>query len=62
MPCIQCSNGKWKIGNGPCVYKTQKECENALAAIHAEEEKKKKKLIKTRKNGSFYIKKCKECE
>ena len=41
MPCIKCSNGKWKIGQkGKCVYKTKKKCEQALAAIHSDKNKK----------------------
>jgi len=38
MPCIKCSNGKWKYGEkGNCQFKTLKSCKAAAAAIHAEE-------------------------
>jgi len=40
MPCIKCSNGKWKYGEkGKCIYETKKKCNDAAAAIHIEEEK-----------------------
>lgn len=29
MPPSRCPNGKWRIGNGPCIYKTK---EAAVAA------------------------------
>lgn len=36
MPCIKCSNGKWKYGvKGRCVFKTLQACKDAAAAIHA---------------------------
>jgi hypothetical protein len=39
MPCIKCSNGKWKYGEkGKCQYKTLKACKDAAAAIHAKDE------------------------
>ena len=25
MPVYRCSNGKYRIGNGPCMYKSKKE-------------------------------------
>ena len=35
MPCIKCSNGKWKYGeNGNCVFDTLAACNAAAAAIH----------------------------
>lgn len=35
MPCIKCSNGKWKYGQkGRCQFDTKKKCEDAAAAIH----------------------------
>lgn len=37
MPCIKCSNGKWKIGQrGKCRYKTKASCQAALRAYYAE--------------------------
>lgn len=35
MPCIKCSNGKWRYGNGGCVFETKKKCREAEQAIHA---------------------------
>lgn len=35
MPCMKCSNGKYKYGeHGKCVYDTLAECKRAAAAIH----------------------------
>jgi len=40
MPVIKCSNGKWRIGKGKCIYKTKKAAERAyrayLAKSHAD--------------------------
>jgi hypothetical protein len=39
MPCIKCSNNKWKYGEkGNCQFKTLKACNAAAAAIHAKED------------------------
>lgn len=41
MPCIKCSNGKWKYGaGGNCQFDTLAACRAAEAAIHARENKK----------------------
>ena len=46
MPCIKCSNGKWKYGEkGRCQFKTLEACKKAAAAIHANEDKKTKKVL-----------------
>ena len=29
MPVRKCSNGKWRIGEGPCIYKSEKSAERA---------------------------------
>ena len=35
MPCIKCSNGKWKYGaKGRCQFDTLEKCNQAAAAIH----------------------------
>ncbi len=35
MPCLKCSNGKYKYGeHGKCVYDTLEKCHDAAAAIH----------------------------
>ena len=35
MPCMKCSNGKYKYGeHGKCVYDSLAECKRAAAAIH----------------------------
>lgn len=33
MPVIKCSNGKYRIGNGSCIYDTEEKAQNAWAAI-----------------------------
>jgi hypothetical protein len=38
MPCIKCSNGKYKYGEqGSCVFDTLAKCKAAAAAIHIHE-------------------------
>jgi hypothetical protein len=38
MPCIKCSNGKYKYGErGDCVFDTLAKCKAAAAAIHIHE-------------------------
>lgn len=39
MPVSKCSNGKWRVGNGNCVFDTKSEAESAQAAIKAEQER-----------------------
>ena len=42
MPCIKCSNGKWKYGEGGnCQFDTLEACHAAAAAIHIQEAAKK---------------------
>lgn len=37
MPCMKCSNGKWKYGaGGNCQFDTLEACERAEAAINAQ--------------------------
>jgi len=38
MPVIKCANGKWRIGNGPCMYKTKKSANKAYVAYLAKKE------------------------
>ena len=33
MPARKCTNGKWRWGNGNCIYETKKEAEKAGVAI-----------------------------
>jgi hypothetical protein len=50
MPCIKCSNGKWKYGEGGnCQFDTLETCKQAATAIHIQEEA--KKPPKKRKPG-----------
>jgi hypothetical protein len=38
MPCMKCSNGKWKYGvHGRCQFDTLAACKAAAAAIHVKE-------------------------
>lgn len=46
MPCYKCSNGKWRIGDGKCMYKTKANCERALAAYYANKKEKLQKVVK----------------
>lgn len=40
MPCMKCSNGKWKYGeHGNCQFDTLAACNAAAAAIHIQEGK-----------------------
>lgn len=32
MPVRKCPNGKWRIGNGPCMYVTKETAERAYRA------------------------------
>lgn len=35
MPVIKCSNGKWRIGSGACIYDTEKKANEVWRAILA---------------------------
>ena len=35
MPVVKCSNGKWRIGNGSCVYDTKEKAVEVWQAILA---------------------------
>ena len=38
MPCMKCSNGKYKYGeHGKCVFDTLAACKRAAAAVHVED-------------------------
>lgn len=60
MPCIKCSNGKWKYGmRGSCIYPTRKKCVEAAAAIHAQQNRKDKvdkivELVLTQKEDKCF--------
>lgn len=41
MPVRKCDNGKYRIGNGPCMYKTKAAADKAYAAYRAKKGKKK---------------------
>lgn len=41
MPVIKCSNGKYRIGSGKCMYKTKAAAEKAYKAYKAKKRKKK---------------------
>lgn len=43
MPVTKCPNGKYKIGNGQCVYDTKEKADKAYKAYLAKTNKKKKK-------------------
>jgi hypothetical protein len=38
MPCMKCSNGKYKYGeHGKCVFDTLAACKRAAAAVHVQD-------------------------
>jgi len=43
MPCRKCSNGKYRIGSGPCVYTSLEKCRKAEQAYYAQQNEKPKK-------------------
>ena len=43
MPVRKCVNGKWRIGNGPCMYTSKAKADKAYRAYLAKKGKKKKK-------------------
>lgn len=46
MPCIPCSNGKWKYGvRGRCQFNSKAHCEKAQAAIHAKQNRRNKNKV-----------------
>ena len=56
MPCIKCSNGKWKYGEGGnCQFDTLAACHAAAAAIHIQEEAAKKPPKKRKPTGAIDI-------
>jgi len=40
MPVTKCSNGKYKIGSGKCMYKTKASAEKAQQAYKASQNRK----------------------
>ncbi len=36
MPVKKCSNGKWRIGSGDCMYHTKEDAESAYAGYRAQ--------------------------
>lgn len=35
MPVVKCSNGKWRIGSGDCIYETEEKAMEVWKAILA---------------------------
>ena len=46
MPVQKCSNGKWRIGEGDCIYQTKEKAEKAYRGYLM------KKQLKSKKKGS----------
>jgi len=42
MPVYKCSNGKWRIGTGPCVFTSKEKAEKAWAAVRIAKHSRKK--------------------
>lgn len=58
MPCIKCSNGRWRYGNrGRCQFDTLAACRRAEQAINIEKPKKAKTLESENTKSC-----CPECE
>lgn len=49
MPVKKCSNGKYQIGDGPCMYTSKEAAEKAYAAYRAKKHDKPKKKSKRKK-------------
>lgn len=47
MPVLKCSNGKYRIGKGQCIYDTKEKAEKVWKAILASG-----KYSKKKKNGN----------
>ena len=43
MPVHRCTNGKYRVGNGPCVYKTKEAAQRAYEAYLAKKHDERKK-------------------
>lgn len=37
MPVTKCSNGKWRIGSGPCIYTSKEKADRAYVAYLAQQ-------------------------
>lgn len=47
MPCLKCSNGKYKMGeDGNCKYSSKENCEKAQQAYHAKQGSESKNISK----------------
>jgi len=55
MPVIKCSNAKYRIGSGECIYNTKEKAVEVWTAILAggkySEKKPNEKKTKTKRNG-----------
>jgi len=38
MPCVKCSNGKWRFGSSKCTYTSLENCKKAEQAYYANKE------------------------
>jgi hypothetical protein len=45
MPVTKCSNGKYRIGSGDCIYDSKEKAERAYAAYRAKEHSKGKTYV-----------------
>lgn len=55
MPVIKCSNSKYRIGSGACIYDTKEEAERVWAAIRAKGKYKSKFISCRNCKGKFTI-------
>ena len=55
MPCMKCSNGKYKYGeHGKCVYDTLAACKRAAAAIHIQDKAEPEQGIETKSCAAIF--------
>jgi len=43
MPVRRCANGKYRLGNGPCIYRSKESAQRAYRAYLAKKAKKERK-------------------
>ena len=51
MPVHRCSNGKYRIGSGPCVYDTREAAERAYRGYLAKRGEQKRRRKGKRRSG-----------
>ena len=55
MPVRKCDNGKWRIGEGPCIYKSKASAEKAYGGYMAAKHMRKGEGDMTTTSGSIAV-------